>query len=348
MIAVANRLAERSEVDLVLVRRSGPFLEEVSPKVRIIDLKAGKIRKGLLPLNTYMRREKPRLMVSAGMGTDVLGLIGKIGFRWPVHLHISFQNTPTASEGMDEATPHWPLLIKTFYRFASSISAISQGVARDVERLLKQPPGSVPVINNPVDIDVVRVKAAEPLAHPWFSDSKRPLILAVGRLVRQKDFPTLLTAFGAVRRARPDARLVILGEGPDREALEAEIMRLGLADSVSMPGFTTNPFSAMAGADLFVLSSRWEGFANVVAEALACGTNVVSTDCPSGPAEILEDGRWGRLAPVGDADALCGAILAALEQPLGGEILQERANAFALESIAEEYRLLFRSKGIET
>ena len=346
MIAVANRFAETGlSVDVVLVRREGPFLPDIGP-ANLVDLEAGRIRKALKPLNRYVRSARPRLLVSALPGTDLLTLAGKAFLRWPTHLHISVQNSPSASAGIfsDPLQRRWPLLIKTLYRFADSITAISSGVAMDVERLRGTPAGAVPVIHNPVDTAMVAARASQAPPHPWLGDDAGPVILAVGRLVRQKDVPTLLRAFRKLLDRRPDARLIIIGEGPDRAAIESEIDRLGLKQSVALPGFTSNPFAAMAAADLFVLSSKGEGFANVVAEALACGARVVSTDCPSGPAEILEEGRWGRLVPVGDSIALASAMDEALDDQTDKAALRRRAEAFSLDSVFEKYRAYFTAR----
>jgi glycosyltransferase involved in cell wall biosynthesis len=162
-----------------------------------------------------------------------------------------------------------------------------------------------------------------------------PVILAVGRLTLQKDFPTLIRAFARLR-ARRSARLVILGEGELRDELEALVAELGLTADVALPGFVDNPFSWMRGSALFVLSSAWEGFGNVLVEAMACGTPVVSTDCPSGPAEILENGKWGRLAAVGDAEALARAIAEALDDPNPPDV-RARAAFFSVERSVDAY-----------
>lgn len=349
MIAVANRMAaDGAQVDMLLVRREGPFLCDIAGSVRIIDLAAGNIRKALPALRRYMRAERPPLLISALVGTDVLALVGKALFRWPTHLHLSVQNAPVASAGVsqDALERRWPLIIRTLYRFADSLNGISIGVARDVEALMGKAQGGVPVINNPVDIARARARSAEAPAHSWLARKSGPVVLAVGRLVRQKDYPTLLRAFRIVRERRPGARLLILGEGQDRAEVEAEIHALGLADAVAMPGFDDNPFAAMAAADVFVLASRWEGFANVVAEALACGATVVSTDCPSGPGEILAGGEYGRLAPVGDAAALADAIGAALAEPADPDVSRRRAEEFSLDRVVAGYRALFAAHGL--
>lgn len=349
MIAVVNTLVHQGyKVDVVLVRKKGPFLGEIDPKIRVVDLGAGKVRNTLLPLNRYMKRERPKLLISALTATDPFALLGKALFGWKgSNVHISVQNAPSASSkaSKDILARLWPRTIRHLYRFAASVNAISAGVARDVEELMGKPAGAITVIHNPVDIPRARKMAAEAPSHPWLADKTVPVLLAVGRLTLQKDVPTLLRAHAKLLAKRP-VRLIILGEGEDRAALEALVAELGTGDHVAMPGFDANPFAAMAAADVFVLSSRWEGFANVVAEALACGTKVVSTDCPSGPAEILEDGRYGRLVPIQDADALADAMGAAIDAEVDRDALRARADDFALEGIARQYRDYFQQRGL--
>jgi glycosyltransferase involved in cell wall biosynthesis len=162
------------------------------------------------------------------------------------------------------------------------------------------------------------------------------VILAAGRLAPQKDYPTLIRAFAALSAGR-DLRLIILGEGPERTALESLIQQLGLADRVSLPGFRDNPFAYMSRARLFVLSSAWEGLPGVLIQAMACGTPVVSTDCPSGPREVLADGRYGPLVPVGAVEALAVAMALTLEQPPEPERLKARAADYGLEPVTRRY-----------
>lgn len=348
MIGVANELARAGlSIDMVLVRKEGPFLDEIDAGVRIVDLKAHKVRRTLGPLNRYVRAERPRLLVSALIATDAYVLLGKALFRWPTKIHVSVQNSPSASAGVSQNSyaRRWPWIIRALYRFADSLNGISLGVAEDVERIMGKPRGFVPVIHNPVDIPRARARAAEPPNHPWLRDGGEPVLLAVGRLVKQKDVPTLLRAHALLCRTRP-ARLLILGEGEDRTSLEAMARELGTSERVAMPGFDSNPFAAMAAAEVFVLSSRWEGFANVVAEALACGAKVVSTDCPSGPAEILDHGRFGSLVPIGVAEALAEALATAIDAAPDRDALRARAAAFALDGVAQQYRRLFEKRGL--
>ncbi|HYP53040.1 MAG TPA: glycosyltransferase, partial [Pyrinomonadaceae bacterium] len=163
------------------------------------------------------------------------------------------------------------------------------------------------------------------------------VLLAVGRLTEQTDFPMLLRAFRMLRDRRSDARLMIAGEGEGRARLEALIGELNLTDDVALPGFVTNPYALMSRAAAFVLSSRWEGLPTVLIEALACGCPVVATDCPSGPREILNGGDYGALVPVGDAAALCDAMSRVLEARPRAALLKEHAARYSVERAAGRY-----------
>jgi glycosyltransferase involved in cell wall biosynthesis len=228
-----------------------------------------------------------------------------------------------------------PRIIKLSYRHADIVAGCSSAVADDIAELSGLPRERVHVIYNPTDPEI-EAKAQEPIEHPWFNNSKIPVILCVSRLDPQKDLPTLIRAFSIVRKERP-AKLAILGEGSERAKLEALVKELGLEGDVRMPGFVDNPFKFMKRATVFALSSRFEGFGMVIAEALAVGTPVVSTDCPSGPAEILGGGKWGKLVPVGDHEKLAEAILETIENPPDREKLEERGRDFSLDRIGQQY-----------
>ena len=228
----------------------------------------------------------------------------------------------------------WPMA--WFYPKIDAVVAVSQGVAEDTHRLTGLPLARLPVIRNPVINQALFDLSRAPVEHPWFQDPQVPVILGAGRLTRQKDFPTLIQALARVRQQRP-CRLVILGEGPDRAALEQLTAGLQVQDAVWLPGHVDNPYAYMLRSRLFALSSRWEGSGNVLTEAMALGVPVVSTDCPSGPAEMLEQGRFGPLVPVGDADALAQAILQTLEQPLPPDTLQSAVTDYRVEVSARHY-----------
>jgi glycosyltransferase involved in cell wall biosynthesis len=220
---------------------------------------------------------------------------------------------------------------------ADTLIGVSDGVCAALERLLRgrrAPP--IRRIYNPIDLEAFARLAREPAAHPWLQAKETPVILSVGRLVRAKDYPTLIRAFALVRK-RQECRLIVLGEGRQRPRLESLIRRLGLADSVDLPGFAPNPFAYMARADLLALSSIFEGNPNVLVEAMAVGTPCVATDCRSGPRETLAGGRYGPLVPTGDARALAQALLATLAHPPEPALLAEAIGRFDRDRAVAAY-----------
>jgi len=231
-----------------------------------------------------------------------------------------------------------PLLRRAYLR-ANAIVAVSDGVADDLAAHGQIPRDRITRVYNPVVGTDLLLRARQPLDHPWFATGGPPVILGAGRLHPQKDFGTLIRALAALRSRRP-VRLVILGARTDAEyaiALQALAAELGVAHDVDMPGFVHNPFAFMSRAAVFVLSSRYEGLGNVLIEALACGTPVVSTACPSGPAEVLDNGRFGPLVPVGDERAMAAAIAATLERPKAAAMLQARAQMFSVDRAVDRY-----------
>jgi glycosyltransferase involved in cell wall biosynthesis len=222
------------------------------------------------------------------------------------------------------------------YGMADRVIAVSEGVAEDTAAVTGLPRDRIAVVRNPVVTPRLRAMAKEAVDHPWLPASDVPVVLGAGRMTRQKDFPVLVRAFARVRRERP-CRLIVLGEGPDRAEIERLVGELGVGDDVSLPGFAVNPYAYMSRASLFVLSSRWEGSPNVLTEALAVGTPVVSTDCPSGPRETLQEGRFGPLVAVGDEEALARAILETMAHPLDAATLRGAVDEFTVERSADGY-----------
>jgi glycosyltransferase involved in cell wall biosynthesis len=230
------------------------------------------------------------------------------------------------------------------YAQAEAIVAVSNGVADDLARLTGLPRERVRTVYNPVVGPELARLAAEPVDHPWFRPGQSsPVVLGAGRLSGQKDFPTLVRAFARLRATMP-ARLVILGSAstPELTAKRAGELRAlaaekGLVEEVDLPGFVPNPYAYMARSALFVLSSAFEGFGNVLVEAMATGCPVVSTDCPSGPAEILDGGRHGPLVPVGDDAALAAAMARTLAAPPDPAALRRRAAEFTPERATDAY-----------
>lgn len=315
MVTLANGFAARGyAVDLVLASAQGPYLGDVSPDVRIVDLQAGRVIKALVPLARHLRRTRPAALLSAMNHANV---VAALAHRWsgvPSRLALS-EHTTISVEAQRERSVAGRMvyaLVPWVYRWTGGIIAVSQAAARDLEQFAHLPAGAVRAIYNPFDLQRIHRMAYDEPRHPWLAPGQPPVVLAIGRLTEAKDFLTLIRAF-AQSRLRGNARLLILGEGPLRSALLAEAAACGLTEEdFQMPGFVDNPYAFLARAGVFVLSSRWEGLPGVLIEAMACGTPVVSTDCPSGPNEILEGGRWGRLVPVGDSAALANAIDAVL------------------------------------
>lgn len=307
---LASGLADTGhEVDLVLGRAEGPYLTELSPRVHVVDLGAPRFVLALLPLVRYLRRRRPRAVFSALDYVNIVTVAARALAGVDVRLVVSERNTISvgASNGTSLLARKMPLLVRWAYPRADAVVAVSAGVAQDLVRHCGLAAETVHVLDNPVVTpEVVRMRA-EPVTHPWLLDPDVPVVLTVGRLVPQKDHALLLDAFARVRRTRR-ARLLILGEGPLRGALEHRAADLGIAADVALPGFSANPYPAMAAAAVFVLSSRWEGSPGALIEAMAGGTPVVATDCPSGPREVLAGGRHGRLVPVGDVEELSRAI----------------------------------------
>ena len=228
---------------------------------------------------------------------------------------------------------------RLLFPLADHLVAVSRGAGESLAQHLGLSVARITCIYNPVDIGFIERLADERVDHPWMTDGGAPTVVTAGRLAPAKDHRTLLKALAEAQKRRP-IRLIILGEGPCREALESLVFELGLEDKVSLPGWVENPFSFMGQASAFVLSSRWEGLGNVLIEALALGCACVSTDCPSGPAEILDHGRVGPLVPVGDHMALAEAICNVLANPPDIERLKAQAAKFSFEKSIDDYERL--------
>lgn len=224
---------------------------------------------------------------------------------------------------------------RTLHR-ADGIIAVSRGLGDEWAEEAAVPRSRIAIVHNPVAGPDTSDLAASPLHYPWFREDGPPLVLGAGRFAPQKDFETLLRAFAAVRRRRP-ARLAILGDGALLPAVRVLADRLGIRREALFPGFVSNPFAWMARAGVFALSSKWEGFGMALVEALACGCPIVSTDCPSGPAEILDRGTYGRLVPVGDAQAMAEAILETLDRPPERDFLRRRGARFSEDRALQGY-----------
>lgn len=337
MLNLAQSFSEHHlQVDLVLGKAWGNHLHKIPPNVHLVDLGASNSFSTLIALTRYLKKECPLGLISILHYANEIALWAKRLANVPTKVIISEQNT--ISQALQEQSQLKkrliPFFIKNFYPWADGIVACSRGVAQDLAQIgqLK----NIRPINNPVISATLLAKAQEPLEHPWFQPGEPPVILGVGKLEPQKDFPTLIRAFAQVRRVQP-ARLVILGWGPARSQLEALVKELSIEKDVDLPGYVYNPYAYMARAKVFALSSAWEGLPTVLIEAMALGTPVVSTNCPSGASEILNNGQYGLLTSVGDAEALAEAFVNILSETSQPVVDSAWLNQFCLPTVTQQY-----------
>ncbi|WP_162306051.1 glycosyltransferase [Oleisolibacter albus] len=333
---------------LIVDRDQGELRGEVPAGCPVLSLEAGRKLEALPRLARLLRRQRPQVLISHLGHGNIMATLAALGTGTKVvacqHNALSAQTAASDSlshrllPGLYRWTQHW----------TAGYVAVSEGVACDWAATACIPRRRICTIYNPVVDETFAARAAEPVEDPafgsWYSPANRdhrvPVLVCVGRLEDQKDIPTLLHAFALLRRQRA-ARLVLVGDGSRRGDLERLAADLGIAGDVWFAGTRANPLPFIRQADLLVLSSRFEGFGLVLVEALACGTPVVSTNCPHGPAEILEGGLLGALVPVGEAPALAKALEGTLEQPPDRAALQQRAAAFTAEEATGAYlRLL--------
>lgn len=330
--------AAGQEVDLVQIRNHGPYLQELPNGVSRIDLGVSHVGTALLPLVRYLRRARPAVFLCDKYRVNRTVLLARLLARVNTRVIVRVGTTVSVDLASRRRWQCWleTMWMRWLYPLADAVITPSRGAALDLARVARLPVARVHSLPSPLVADDLAARAALPVDHPWLTSKDRPVVLGAGELCSRKDFATLIRAFARVRVALP-ARLLILGEGRQRENLLSLARELGVAEDVSLPGFVNNPHAYMARADVFALTSRWEGFGNVLAEALAVGTPVVSTDCPNGPREILQDGRYGPLVPPGDAARLADALLAVLRDPPACAILREAARPYEVSRATRGY-----------
>jgi glycosyltransferase involved in cell wall biosynthesis len=342
MLNLAEELVHRDVgVDMFVTREGGHYWDAIPAGVNV-EVGAGGYVSSIPKLARYLRRARPAGLISTHHNGNIASVLARrlAGTSTPLVLRVGMDTS--ARPGVTLRFRLRRAMIRLTYRHADHIVATSSGVANDVARLTGMPRPMIEVIPNPVLSRHHAELAREPIDHPWLREGQLPVVLTASRLTRQKDLPTMLRAFRLVRDER-SVRLLILGDGEERPSVERMIDELGLAADVLAPGSVPNAAPYMARAAVFCLSSRWEGFGNVLVEAMATGTPVVSTDCPSGPAEILDGGRYGALVPVGDARALSAAILRTLDVPPPRQMLIDRARAYSAEVAADRYLAALRA-----
>lgn len=341
-VNLANSFAVRGcAVDMVLLSATGELLADLQPGIRVVDLKVQRMRWALPALVRYLLRANPVAVLACMWPLTVIGLWARTFSRVPTRLVVAEHTTWSRSELLQRWSVGWQIRtsMHRFFPNADGIVAVSQGAADDLARFATLERSVITVIYNPVVSDGPAPAVAPPAEPMGWCVGAHRRVLAVGTLKEIKDYSTLLNAFAALRQ-QVDARLLILGEGECRAALEAQAHRLGIANNVFMPGFAKDTTPYYRHADLHVLSSTGEGLPTVIIEALAAGTPVVSTDCPSGPREILCDGQFGRLVPVGDVEALAAAMQQSLTASHDRTALMARAQDFSIDKAVDQYEAL--------
>lgn len=326
------------DVDLVLVNATGSLLDDVPEEVSIVDLAAGRVLKSVRPLQGYLSNREPDVLYSMMTEPNLIAIaaqrLANAGSRLVISEHNMLSRSAETTKDQIIHAGAWAL-----YPLADEVVAVSKGVRDDLVANTRLDTNSISVIYNPVDIEWIHGLATKPVDHRWIMDESLKVVIAGGRHEPQKGFDTLLNAFS--RLERNDVRLILFGTGPETESLEGLAQSAGIADQVDFVGFVENPYKLMAHADLFVLSSEYEGFGLVLIEALACGCPIVSTDCESGPREILKNGLYGELVPVGDSGALSEMMSSTLARTHDSNRLKRRADHFNIEAAISQYNSIF-------
>lgn len=320
--------------ELICVRGGETFYPERMPsEISIVNLPTEGKLDGTLALAKYLRQTRPSAILTVKDHSAQIAILARMISYNKIPIFVKVTNTMSivAKKKLKR------MMIRRLYPYADQIIANSEGVANDLLLNFNIPQTKVSVIYNPTLTNDIEQRSSRFINHQWFNSSDSiPIILGVGRFTYQKDFFTLLEAFSIIRSEQL-CRLVILGDGPLRQPLQDKIKELDLSASVDLPGFVPDALPYMARSSVFVLSSRYEGLSNVLIEALAAGTPVVSTNCPSGSSEILEEGRLGPLVPVGDARAMAEAISSVLSNPPDPQLVQKSLQRFRSDIVAQQY-----------
>jgi len=329
-------------VDLILTRAQGVLLDSVDSRVRIVDLECEGVIRSLLPLAGYLKANSPEFLISAQTHASLIAMGARTLARVTTKNILVEVTTMSLNYGLEPGFRNKliPIFARLFYRFSDAIVCLTDGIEDDLRKTARLNDKTIYRIYNPVLPDDIFEKIGQTIEHPWFTPDSPPVLVTLGRLTAAKDYPNLLRAFALASRERK-LRLLVLGDGTERARLEALAKSLEINHTVQFLGFVENPYPYLDQSDVFVLSSAWEGLSHVLIEAMACGLSIVSTDCRSGPAEVLENGKFGILVPVGDSTALAKGILEALQTTPDRESLQRRALDFTTNASIIGYLTLF-------
>ncbi|MDJ0518356.1 MAG: glycosyltransferase [Trichodesmium sp. MO_231.B1] len=343
-----------ANVEIILTHAEGKFLDQVPKEIKVINFDNpnlygsnlyGKFKlptgfqslRSLPKLVNYLQDKKPKVLLSATHFPNEIAILAKKIAGVSTRIFVSEHTNLSVEAKMVEqkSSRLAPFTARFLYPLADGIMAVSQGAADSLANVSGIPLDKIQVIYNPVITSEARTKIKETVEHPWLKIGEPPVVIGAGRFVAQKDFATLIRAFAQVRKIRP-ARLIMLGSGREEKKLKALVKQLNIEEYVAWEGFVSNPLAYMKQAAVFVMSSVWEGFGNVLVEAMAMKTPVISTNCPSGPEEILAGGKYGELVPVGDSVAMAEAIL----KVLSGDIKSVDSywlEQFTWETVTQKY-----------
>ena len=344
-IILANSIIKHGwQVQFVIQKKDGSWRELLDPRAEVLVL-GGRFRWLLFRFGRYLRSYQPEAVIAFMTDFNIIAIIAAALSGWRGQVLVSERTSLDCTLAEAGFWWSWILrgLMRLLYRRADRVIAVSQRLANDLVMQLDLPAQKVVAIPNPVPVEEIRRMSMVPVSHRFFSEGV-PVLMAVGRLHSVKDYPTLLRAVADLRE-RKDVRLIVLGEGPSRSELEALVEALGMSEVVDLPGFVSPPWPWMARADVLALSSRTEGWPNVLAEALALGVPVVATDCLTGPREVLDDGRFGRLVPVGDIAAMSAALEYSLDNPPDVGALRRRSEEWSSERVLQAYLSCINLKG---
>ncbi len=333
MVKIANELHARGyKIKLVLVDAAGPYESLVDSAIDVSEIGGSNTIEIQYNLWKYLRNNETDVLLSTMEMPNIVSVVATRPLSIPVVLRIANINSMKERQGKYKLIPK---LKRLTYPYAESIVTISDGVAHDLAVITDIDETQMRTIYNPAFDPEISEKSREPVDHEWLNDDDKNVVIGVGSLKPQKDFSTLLDAIYQIEN--DNIYLIILGKGDLKQNLVEQANELGIRDRISFPGFVDNPYAYMAKADVFALSSAWEGFGNVIIEAMACETPVVCTDCPGGPAEILDDGRYGSLVPVGDDATMAEAIHNMLDDPTDTSLLVSRIKKFGIKKIVDQY-----------
>jgi glycosyltransferase involved in cell wall biosynthesis len=336
-VRFARALASKNhDVDLVIGHVSPGYELPEMRDISVRNLNRMQVRAMFFPLLRYLRTVRPDVVFSAEDHLNSIVLLAAIISRSKARISCSSRVTPFDTYSNVPLTKRWFLkhLMNAVMWRADALTCVSRDMVDQYKRVLGS--SSHVCVYNIVDDGESLSRMHEEIEHEWLLSKKNPVVVAAGRLAAWKGFADLIRAIKLVSSKRP-VRLIILGDGPDRSKLEALVLSLGLSDVIRLEGYVDNPLKYFARADVFVLSSHVEGLPNVLVEAMMCGCTPVSTDCPTGPREVLQDGKFGYLVPVRDPEAMAHAIETALENPIPKDVLARAVAPFNTAAVLSKH-----------